>query len=304
MNRVLFLCFLFPIYLSAAPQANEHLEYTISYQGAFTAMASLDICDAVLEVSQQTIPVSGEMAYKALVEITSEHHEEMESLYPFRFQLLSYFSRDMQRSLLFERRKKTRKERHEVVRFNWAEKVTERYKRRKSSPVTLGASEAEAAKKSVVFDLFALLGYERVDFRRSGKAGQKLSGSMLDRLSLLQAVRSQKLVVGQEKRFTISDGKKILNYLVRVQTRKPLEDSGQKRELIKVRFDAFKDGKWKGTPAHPTVFIWMTADEHQTPIRFSVDYAMGTFVIQLKQKIERPSAIVKTESLVQRPQAH
>ena len=302
VTQVLFSLLLFPIWLSAAPMADERLEYTISYQGGLTAMVWLDICDAVLETSQQAVSVNGEPAYKALIEITSEPHEKMEELYPFRFQLTSFFSSDMQRSILFDKRKKTKKDRHEIIRFDWDEKVTERYKRLKPKQIAAGATNIEAGKNKTS-DLFAFLGYDQAHFRRSGRAGQKLSTGMLDRLSLLQAVRSQKLTVGEEKRLTISDGKKVLNYLVRVQAREALEHDRQNLDLLKVRFDAFKTGKWSGTPAHPTVYIWMTADDLRIPVRFSIDYALGTFVIQLKQKIEGQPAIASTVLSAQPPQA-
>ncbi len=287
----LFLLLLFPIYLSATPVADERLEYTISYQGGFTAMTWLDICDAVLENAQQAVTVNGEAAYKTLVRISSEQYKKMEYLYPFRFQLTSYFSTDRRRSILIDKRKKTRKERHEIIRFDWNKKVTERYKWHKSKQV---AASTEAAQKGGSADMFSFLGYDPAHFSRSAKPGQKLSTDMLDRLSLLQAVRSQKLVVGEELRFTISDGKKVLNYRVRVQTRGPLVQDGRKRDLFKVRLDAFKAGKWSGQPVHPAVFIWMTADDRKIPVRFSIDYAMGTFVVQLKQKAVGQAAVAKT----------
>ncbi|MCF6354109.1 MAG: DUF3108 domain-containing protein [Candidatus Polarisedimenticolaceae bacterium] len=284
-----------PACLSAAPQVGDRLEYTISYQGGLTAMAWLDICDAVLESSWQPVTVNGEAAYKAEIKISSEPHKKMEALYPFRYQLTSYFSTDLQRSILFERRKKTRKERHEIIRFDWDEKTTERYKRRKPQ-------QAEAGFSGEVTEMFHFLGYAAADFRRSGKAGQKLLSNMLDRLSLLQAVRGQNFAVGDEMRFTIADGKKVLNYLVRVQTRGSLEQDNQQRDLFKVRFDAFTSGEWSGQPVHPAVFVWMTADERKIPVRFVIDYAMGNFVIQLKQGAQGQMA--KTSPLVQRSPAH
>jgi len=293
VSRALFLLLLFPVYLFATPVADERLEYTISYQGGLSAMAWLDICDAVLETSQQTVTVNGEKANKVVVQITSEHHKEMEHLYPFRFQLMSYFSIDLKRSILLDKRKKTRKERHEIIRFDWDKRITERYKRHKSQQMAAAPTKpTETNQNSKAFNIFSFLGYDPAHFRRSGKPGQKLSTNMLDRLSLLQAVRSQELAVGEERRFTITDGKKVLNYLVRVQTRGPLKQYGQKKDLLKVRFDAFEAGKWSGTPAHPAVFIWMTADEHKIPVRFTIDYAMGTFVVQLKQRPDGQAAIV------------
>ncbi|MFC1601940.1 DUF3108 domain-containing protein [Pseudomonadota bacterium] len=303
VTQVLFSLLLFPIWLSAAPVADERLEYKISYQGGLTAMVWLDICDAVLETSQQAVSVNGELAYKTFVDITSERYEKMEDLYPFRFHLTSFFSSDMQRSILFDKRKKTKKDRHEVIRFDWEEKVTERYKRLKPKQIAAGATNIKAGENKAS-DLFNFLGYDLTHFRRSGRPGQKLSTGMLDRLSLLQAVRSQKLTVGEEKRLTISDGKKVLNYLVRVQAREALEHNGQKQDLFKVRFDAFKTGKWSGTPAHPVVYVWMTTDDLRIPVRFSIDYAMGTFVIQLKQKIVGQPAIASSALSAQPSQAH
>ncbi len=250
-------------------------------------MAWLDICDAVLESSWQPVSVNGEAAYKAEIKISSEPHKKMEALYPFRYQLTSYFSTDLQRSILFERRKKTRKERHEIIRFDWGEKITERYKRRKPQQV-------EAGFGGEVTEMFRFLGYAPANFRRSGKAGQKLLTNMLDRLSLLQAVRGQNFAAGDEMRFTIADGKKVLNYLVRVQTRGPLEQDSQQRDLFKLRFDAFKSGEWSGQPVHPAVFVWMTADERRIPVRFVIDYAMGRFVIQLKQDARGQMAKMST----------
>ncbi len=292
----LALLLLFTASLSADPQIDERLEYSVSYQGGLTAMAWLDISDAVLETSQQMVTVNGEAAYKVLVKISSEQHPKMEQVYPFRYQLISYFSTDLQRSILFDRYKKTRKERHEIIRFDWNKRRTERYKRRKQP--------GEASYSSEIEGIFRYLGYDAADFRRSGKPGQKLSSNMLDRLSLLQAVRGQTFAVGDELRFTIADGKKVLNYRVRVQAQETLEQDLQKRVLFKLRFDAFKAGEWSGQPVHPAVFVWMSADARKIPVRFVIDYALGRFIVQLKPKAEGEAAMAKTLPLVQPSPAH
>ncbi len=272
---VRLLPLLFSLCLSTASQAGERLEYRISYQGGLTAMARLDICDAVLERSWQSVALGGERAYRAQIRISSEPHKEMESLYPFRYRLTSYFSTDLQRALLFDLHKGGRKVRHEVVRFDWEEGRAERYKRRKR-PQAGEAFSDEAA------EMFRFLGYAPVDFRRSGRAGPVLSAPVLDRLSLLQVVRSLPLAVGDERRFAVSDGKKVLNYRIRVQARGPLDRDRGSQELFKVRFDAFEAGRWSGQPVHPPLFVWMTADERKVPVRFVVDYALGRFVARLK----------------------
>lgn len=282
---VLFLLLFFPFFVLSASKKAERLEYTVSYQGGLTAMAKLNICDVLFETSQDGSTISGEPVYRASVQISSKRHKKMEAAYPFRYRILSYFSPDLQRSILFERSKKTRKIRHEIVWFDWEQGVTERYKKRKQKLVTKSQTgitkSASASKKASIPSFFNDLNYDSDEFRRSSKPGQKLVGGMLDRLSLLQSIRNHQLSLGREIRLSISDGKKVLNYLVRVQTRETIVHQGQSWDTYKLRFDAFSEGRWSGRPVHPGVFAWLTADEEKMPVRFSVDYAVGDFVIQL-----------------------
>ncbi|VAX10385.1 hypothetical protein MNBD_GAMMA26-165 [hydrothermal vent metagenome] len=270
------------LFVSSALAATERLEYRISYQGSLTAMAKLDICDAVLETSRDESTISGKPVFQASVNISSKRYKKMEAVYPFRYLLRSFFSPDMQRSILFERSKKTRKLRHEIVWFNWDKGVTERFKKRKQKEIVKSQARLTTRKQDGVPGFFGDLNYNSNEFRRSSKPGLKLADGMLDRLSLLQSVRSQQLSPGQDIRLSISDGKKILNYLVQVQKRETIEHQGQLLDTYKLRFDAFAGGRWSGTPSHPGVFAWLTADDKKTPVRFTVNYAGGEFLIQVK----------------------
>ena len=51
-----------PAFSSSLPLQEERLEYRVSYQGALSARAQVDICDAVLETSLEQSPVNGEPA--------------------------------------------------------------------------------------------------------------------------------------------------------------------------------------------------------------------------------------------------
>lgn len=282
------LCLLYfsPALPSGPALQGERLEYRISYQGALSAMARIDICDAVLETSLEQGP-SGEPAYRSTVRISSEGHEQMERLYPFRYRLRSFYSADLQHSILLDKYRKTRKERHEIVWFDWERKVAERYKRRKPKEaprhVPGAGSGADGRKDEGMLRILSGLGYDPANFRPSSKTGLRLPGLLLDRLSLLQAARSRDFSPGQEIRLSVSDGKAILNYRVQVLGREPIGHGGRMRDSFKLRFDAFADGRWSGRTAHPGVFVWLTADGSKTPVRFSVDYALGTFVVQMKE---------------------
>lgn len=284
------LCFLYfsPVFSSSPPLQEERLEYRVSYEGILSVMAKIDICDAVLETSLKRNPYNNQPAYRSIIEISSEGYKKMEQVYPFRYRFRSFYSTDLQRSILIDTRKKTRKERHEIVWFDWEQGTAERYKKRKPEETAQhrpnSESEPGSKKDKGMSSILSNLNYDPADFRRSSKQSLKLPDFLLDRLSLLQAVRSKDLNPGQEIRLSISNGKAILNYQVRVLAREQVEESGRAWDTFKLRFDAFKDGRWAGSPAHSSVYIWLTADKSRTPVRFAIGYALGTFVVQIKEE--------------------
>jgi len=275
-NGVIALLLIFSAYLPAAiAQPDEQLDYRIYYRGLLSGMVKIDICDAVLNNSRYpTAVIAGEPVKMSQIKISSESFKKMELLYPFRFEMSSYFTEDLQRIFLFDRKKTTNKVSHKIVQFDWIKQVAIRFKLRQKTQKKLPVAALEKQKTDALFEI---LGYNSEQFYLTEKQGQKLPVRLFDWLSMLQSIRNDELVVGYEARYAVSNGKESEDYLVSFEKTEPFIGSESKNKFIKIKLSALGDKK----SSSPSFFIWMTADKQKTPVRFSVDFAMGKFVAQL-----------------------
>jgi len=190
-NRVIILLLMLSVYLPAAiAQPDEQLNYRIYYQGLLSGMVQIDICDAVLNNSRYpTAVIAGEPVKMSQIKISSESFKKMELLYPFRFEMTSYFTEDLQRILLFNRKKTTKKVARKIVQFDWEKQVATRFK---LHPKTQKKLPADALEKQKTAALFKILGYDSEQFYLTEKQGQKLP----DHLSnlLLEVIRKISLL--------------------------------------------------------------------------------------------------------------
>ena len=271
----------------------ERLNYTISYRGVFSAMNWIDIADAELQTEQSAF--NGQPVYRSHLQVSTEAYGKMERFYPLRYRFESYFSTDLQRTLLFDEQKKTHKVRREIVWVDWEQRSANRYKQKVSRDAKEGgmedtgefdfADKGPRVKKKANGLPPLLTGLDDADkgqFRQARGANLRRLNNILDQLSLLQAVRVQDLVAGQEIRLPVLDGRDVLSYRIRVVKRETLEQQGQGWDTFKLRFDAFKQGAEKGEIEHPPIYVWLTTDDRRIPVRFASNYALGKFAGQLK----------------------
>lgn len=265
----------------------EKLSYTISYKGVFSAMNWVEIADAVLQTEQQLTPVSGEPAYRSTLQVSTAGHKKMERFYPLRYRFESYFSVDQQRTLLIDEHKKTHKDRREIVLVDWEQRTASRYKKR--NPKRRQAEPAESVKaapnprkgRAIVPPLLAELGVEQDEFRQANGADIQQLDTLLDHLSMLHSVRDQALSPGQEIYLPVLDGDEVLSYRVRVVKQELLQQKGRDWDTFKLRFDVVAPGTEVDELDQPSIYVWLTADERRTPVRFASNYALGRFAGEL-----------------------
>lgn len=265
---------------SAPPYLGERLVYQVSYHGALSGQASVDIADAVLETKSNAETFNGVPAYRSALQVSTEDYPAVEGFYPFRYRFQSYYSTDLARALYIDVRKISRKDQSEIVWFDWDGGTVERYKKRGKVAEGRG-SDAPA--------ILAAADALNKGYRHNAKDDLRLNGALLDRLSLLQVVRAQELLPGKAIRFSVSDGKVLYSYRVQVLGREPLEQDGQVWDTHKLSFDGFEQGNAERQPEHAPVFIWLTADRHKLPVRFSSEAVLGTFRIDLRTVNGQPA---------------
>lgn len=320
LRRCIRLCGLWLLLLTLAAPAvaetpayvGERLTYTISYNGILSAMNRIEIADAVLKTDESAF--DGQPVFHSQLQVSTEAYGKMERFYPLRYRFESYFSTDLERTLLFDEQKKTKKDQREIVWVNWRRGVAKRYK---SAPVESKASSS--AEDEYEFST-TKAPVKRKHQKRRGQLPRKLSGltkgtevfrkasgaklgrmnAILDQLSLLQAVRARELVIGQEIKLPALDGNDLLDYRIKVVKRERIEQQGRVWDTYKLQFDGFKQGDANAEMEHPPMYVWLTTDERRVPVRFVSDYALGRFAGELRVN-EGLAAIMRRERIASLP---
>ncbi|WP_456373726.1 DUF3108 domain-containing protein [Thiolapillus sp.] len=245
----------------------ETLYYEASYQGLFSAGETISIAAISLD-SGPAEQSDGGALFQSRMQVTSRPYAFVEQHYPFRVRYRSLWNRRSGKLLAMENYEKTRKVKHQIIWVDWEKKRMQRFRPKGKNagqqlfPVSLR---------------YWLTPGESFQFHKYGR--HRVPDGMLDWLSMLQDTRSRDF--RHEKRFhyTVTDGKHLYHYRVRVKKRQLLKVEGTKRWTWKLRFDATEEGV--PGPAHRPVLVWMTDDGKHTPVQFESHHPLGRFSIRL-----------------------
>ncbi len=255
--------------LGAIPGAAlaETLFYEATYQGFFTAGQPLRIAAISLETGPLEQAESGGLV-QSVMRVTSEPYAFVEKHYPFRVRYRSVWSSRLPGVRAMEIYEKTRRTKHEIIWVDREEGRMQRYRSR-------GKHAGQHAFPVSLQRWFAA--DEEFQFHKYGR--HPVPKRMYDWLSMLRAVRGERLEAGAVRQYAATDGKHLYHYRVEVESRKLLEVDGQKRRAWKLRFEATEEGK--PGPAHRPVYVWLSDDEKREPIKFESRHPLGRFTIQV-----------------------
>lgn len=247
--------------------ADEHLGYRAYYQGLLSAMARIPIADIRLDNHRDE--VAGLRI--STLSLTSEHHSLMEAFYPIRYQLRSIYSIADRQLLAYERYKRGRKVKHDLVLVD-------------ATAGTAGvmlSSGKEAA--GLPAELLPWLSSRH--FADNGEQAVAVPDGVLDRLTLLQVARERLPAVGQVMPLKVTDGKKLFDYRVVNEGVEQLEIAGRAQDCWRLRIEGFlRKPDSEPEEDHEPVLIWLSADAHRIPVRFHSDAALGGFTVTLESE--------------------
>ncbi len=98
---------------------------------------------------------------------------------------------------------------------------------------------------------------------------------VVDFLSMVYALRTRPLAVGDQHAFQVLAGKKVSPVLAEVVAREPAEGVPGRPQAFKVRVPTSFTGKF--SEKEPT-YIWFGDDASRIPVRISTDFAIGRAV--------------------------
>ena len=250
------------------PVLAETLQYEASYMGPFSAGKSLPIARVDLISEYHALP-SGEEVLQTTMQVTSRPYEFVEKHFPFRVRYRSLYSPKRKHMLAVEKYEKTNRVKHEI---GWVDVVQQRLLRFRKKGKYAGQRVFPASLQTW------LSPGQSFEFHKYFCHG--FPKGLLDWLSMLQVMRASPLKTGDEHQFSVTDGKHLYYYSVKVQKQHFLEMmDGTQRRAWKLRFDAQEYGETE--PVHRPLYVWLADDERRTPLLFENRHPLGRFVVRL-----------------------
>jgi hypothetical protein len=264
---LLWLCLLPLVALANAPAAAPHeesLNFRVYYQGLLSGMTRVAIADASLQSRW-----SGQLQVSTL-HLSSAAHGLVDSLYPIRYRLRSLYAAESQQLLGFERFKKGRKFKHDLA---WVDGQQGRvhYLRAAAGPP---ADALPPALRPWLSD---------TPFRAAEREPLQAMPGVLDRLTLLQALRRQWPSPQQPLTLALTDGRKQYRYQVEWQGRETLTLAGSEREAVHLRVRGAEIEPATGAvleASHPPIDVWLGAGPQRLPLRLQIDHSVGVFTVE------------------------
>lgn len=257
-------------------QVTEAYVYKVKYRGFLTAGSEVAIADAVL----RTLRLSADDHRESEVWITSKDYDILESVYPFRYRLRSWYRGDALTTLAFETfDQKRHKTKHRLYTFQRTAR---------------GATRVDLKKNPEAARLERL---HAADFPAAEPAAVAGQAQLFDRLSVVQHLRGQTMLPGESRVLMVTAGKnKKTRYLVKAQQFVDLELKDATRvHALKLTFERTRvqeSGAEKslGEP----VTAWVGTAEPNIPLRIEFPTKLGDLLIEL---VERPVDSVSYDTL-------
>jgi len=256
--RYLFAAGMLLACAASGAQPVRQYDYRVIYQGPFSLGAEMPIADLALQTHR---PADGGELREARLEVSSEAYPVVESLYPIRYRFRSWTGAADGQLVGFESLERTRKERHRLYLRDGSERGVRRLDARAAAGQDAIARLDAGVRPAV-----------------AGRARQ-----LFDRLGLLQLIRGKALHERDEYRLPVTNGRDLMVYRVKVEGSEMLPLDGRWLPAWKVRFDGYEvaaDGREEAV--HRPVFIWLSRDPEQVPLRVDARHAVGLFRIELK----------------------
>ena len=246
----------------ASAVTHESLGYQVVYRGVFSLGQDMAIAD--IRLASELPAEDGTPPQMSMV-ASSAAYGQVESLYPIRYRFRSWVDAASGQLIGLEAYEKTHREKHRL------------YLRDDSAAVMRRVDPAAVHDGEQLARLLAV------------EAGRLPPTSRLfDRLGLLQQLRRETLRAGAVFEFPVTNGRDRMHYRVRVEKATRLRLGGGVVPSWKLRLDATEvDEHGHEVEAHRPVYLWLSRDARQIPLRVDVRHAIGRFRVQLSTPLQQ-----------------
>ena len=191
----------------------ERLEYKASYKGPLTADEKITIASLSLETREINLPDFAGPLFETSLGVSSEIFPFVEENFPFRVRIRSLYQVSPFAVLALENYKLTDELKHELT---WVDRDSNR----------VGRYRAQGGGPGLPVVLGNWIDGDKL-FRYYKPARHKILDGLVDRLSMLQSLMLEQMMPGAEYRFSVTDGKHLLDYRVEVVGLEQIQSDGK-----------------------------------------------------------------------------
>ena len=259
---------------SVSLHAAERLDYLIEYKGLLSGYKWTDVSRASISTERLADCAGRGSCMVSTATLSSRGYKVLETVFKVRFHYRSFYQLNPSHTLAFEtRERKYSKQylpygyKHSLAVIPSGADTTDFYKLR---------SRGEPLPAEV--RVFVATDHKPVEKIRVKKVKHKpVEKNALDRMTLLQTVRSAPLKVGYKALFAGTDGRNKLQFRVAVVAQEEVKAAGKSWKTWKVRIDELEKGE-KPVSLH----VWISRESRHIPIFIEIESSYGEARFHLK----------------------
>ena len=246
----------------------ERLVYEASYKGPLTADEKISIASLAMTTRGVVLASFKDPLLETSLRVSSEVFPFVEENFPFRLRIRSLYQVDSFTLLAVENYRLTDELKHELT---WVDRDSGR----------VGRYRAEGDGPGLPVALGDWINTGKL-FRYYKPARHKILDGLTDRLSMLQSLRLKQLKPGAGYRFSVTDGKHLLDYRAEVVGLEQIRSGGKQQQAWKLLLSADSTRKGVTSPDHAPIHLWLSKDHAVRPLRFVHHHPLGTFTVDLQ----------------------
>ncbi len=269
-SSIIITLLLTPLSLSAA----EKLDYLVEYKGMLSGYSWTDVSRATIETVKVADCSGRGSCMMSRTTMSSRGYAMLEAIFKVRFHYRSFYRLKPARTLAFEMREKKYSDKYQPYGYKHSLTVipdggtmVDFYKLwSKGEPLP------ESVKQFVATD------HKPAGKIRVKKVKRKpVAKHSIDRLALLQIVRSAALKKGYTASFPGTNGKNQLEFRVAVIAAEEVKAAGKRWKTWKIRVDELEKGD-----DTVSLFAWVSRDSRHIPVKIEIDSSFGSARFILK----------------------
>lgn len=255
----------------------EDVHYKVFYRGLFSAFSRIPVADAELSTRRYPAVTGQPPLLETALTVSTAAYEFIEGLYPFRYRMRTLYQLRPQGSVAFERIKRTRKRKYDLV---WVDREPDasqasikRYQQ--------GENPVDSVLPSPLAQWADVKGVALHPKAKNTPQGKAADGGVLDWLSLLQAVRGLPDLPGEPLLLPVTDGNGQTFYRVSFEGMEALEVDGR---LWSTQKFSLTELDAQGEPNGNPIKAWLSADGSHLPLRLQTSHTVGRFIIEYRRQ--------------------